>query len=58
MLVHLYRKRGGGRRGFLVTDAAVHDLFKWMLPGIFYEMDFLCICHYRSVFHFFLKVEF
>lgn len=48
----------GGGRGFPVTDAAVHDLFKWMLPGIFYEMDFLCICHYRSVFHFFLKVEF
>lgn len=48
----------GGRRGFPVNDAAVHDLFKWMLLGIFYEIDFFCICHYRSVFHFFLKVEF
>lgn len=55
MLVHIYGKKGGEREvaGVPVTDAAVHDLFKWMLPGIFYEMDFLCICHYRSVFSLF-----
>lgn len=36
-----------------VTNVAVHSLFKWMLPGIFYEMDFFCICRHQCVFHFF-----
>lgn len=35
-----------------VTDAAVRGLFKRKLPGIFYEIDFFCICHYWSVFPF------
>ena len=37
----------------LMTDAAVHSLFKWKLPGIFHEMDSFCICCHQAFFSFF-----